>query len=948
MRLKLLLVFLLLLCVPVELLAAPQVTFSTFFGGSGDGFMFGITTDANGAVYVVGTAGSTNFPTTHTIQPGGFETFVAKFSADGRTLLYSTVIGSFTGRGIAVDAQGNAYVVGMAGADGVASTNAAQARFGGGNSDAAVIKLSPDGSSVVYSTFLGGSGDELAKAIAVDDQGNAYITGSTTSTNLPATTGAAQTRPGGGTDAFVAKINPAGTAFVFVSYLGGTNNEAANGLAVDGQYRVYVTGQTMSAGFANGPTPHVFGPPDDTNSAPVGDAFVVRLTATGASLDYLALIRGSAMENGVAVAVDATGRAVVTGVTASPDFPATANAATRTFQGFQDLFVVRLAPAGDSLEFATYLGSDGYEGFFADYYTGSLLYGSVALNGAGDIYLCANTSAPTWPGASGFGIQGGPIVLKLASAGDQVLWLKFLGGSEGNGFYPDSVTGLARSPLGALWAAGYAVRPVLLPVFPTTKPLFQNYGGGSVNGFLASFTESPATAVNSSFATRVVLTRSLDTSAFSTAGVPNVGSGGALWWTWVAPSAGRLTLRLDPSLTNVFAPILTAYSGTALGALTPVATNLQSGVWTNQIRFSVQAGIAYQITVGAVGTEVDEGLLSLQFSAPVNDDFATPAIIASQMPITVSGSNVNATTELGETAINYFPGINGYGRSVWWQWTAPSNVTVSVSVAGSDFAALVQAYQGATLDNTLRAVTSLPLDQITFDANAGATYRFAVFGQSDASGNIQLAITKALPPSNDTFTNATLLVANASPVSVSSRNATPEAGEPQLYATENGFHSVWWKWTAAARGFARLSVWNGNNAPGVGVFTGPALNQLQLVGSPTFSSGYGTSNDVFFAATQGVTYYFLVNDQVTSAGGTVNIALQVTPYLVLARTFTRSSNGNLSFAVAGEAGTNYQIQTSLDLRTWSPLPGGTFTGPDFTYVGTSSDARRFYRVAPAP
>src|SRR5438876_782482 len=286
-------------------------------------------------------------------------------------LSYSTYLG---GSGedrdpaIAVDAAGNAYVTGHTESRNFPTTTGAfQTGFGGGamssgQGDAFVTKLNPAGSALVYSTYLGGSGPDDGKGIAVDAAGNAYVTGSTASSNFPTTIGAFQTIKGGSGNAFVTKLNPTGSALVYSTYLGGSGaiGDYGAGIAVDASGNAYVTGGTSSSDF-----PTTAGAFQTTFGGDVfggGDAFVTKLNPTGSALVYSTYLGGSGHEAGHGIAVDAAGNAYMTGYTSSTNFPTTAGAFQPTYGGASyssNAFVTKLNAAGSALVYSTYLGGRG-------------------------------------------------------------------------------------------------------------------------------------------------------------------------------------------------------------------------------------------------------------------------------------------------------------------------------------------------------------------------------------------------------------------------------------------------------------------------------------------------------------------------------------------------------------------------------------------------------------
>jgi hypothetical protein len=336
--------------------------YSTYLGGSGSDFGLGVDVDAAGNTYVTGFTESTNFPTKTPFQGssgGGFEdAFVTKLNSTGSGLLYSTYLGGAdldTGAGIAVDSAGSAYVTGTTASTNFPTTMGAfQGAFGGGDVDGFVAKFNPTGSSVAYSTYLGGAGAENSDGIAVDGLGNAYVTGATESADFPTTAGAFQPAlaPGRFGDAFVTKLNPTGRSLVYSTFLGGSSGDSAYAIAVDSATSAYVAGQTDSTNF---PTASPFQPA----SAGVAEAFVTKLNPSGGGLVYSTYLGGSSEDGARGIAVDALSSAYVTGFTESFDFH-TASPFQPAFGGGEaDAFVTKLNPSGGGLVYSTYLGGGG-------------------------------------------------------------------------------------------------------------------------------------------------------------------------------------------------------------------------------------------------------------------------------------------------------------------------------------------------------------------------------------------------------------------------------------------------------------------------------------------------------------------------------------------------------------------------------------------------------------
>ncbi|HXO30038.1 MAG TPA: SBBP repeat-containing protein, partial [Thermoanaerobaculia bacterium] len=310
--------------------AGTAIIYSTFLGGSGSDQGLGIAVDVPGNAYVTGETSSSTFPgvsvTAGSIQPnpggGGFsDAFVTKINPAGNKIVYSTFLGgsgSDVGFGIAVDGNtGNAYVTGFTESTTFPVTpGSIQLANGGGGGDAFVTMINAAGTKIVYSTFLGGNGFDGGLGIAVDGTGNAYVTGFTGSTTFPVTPGSIQLANGGGTDAFVTKINAAGTKIVYSTFLGGSGSDRGTGIAVDGTGNAYVTGQTSSTTFP-GVTAGSIQPANGGGN----DAFVTKINAAGNAIVYSTFLGGSGSDGGNGIAVDGTGNAYVTGATTSTTFP---------------------------------------------------------------------------------------------------------------------------------------------------------------------------------------------------------------------------------------------------------------------------------------------------------------------------------------------------------------------------------------------------------------------------------------------------------------------------------------------------------------------------------------------------------------------------------------------------------------------------------------------------
>jgi hypothetical protein len=380
-----------------------SIVYSTFIGGNFDDEGFGIAVDSSGNAFVTGqTQGGTTaiFPTT----VGGFDTspnglsdvFVTKLNAAGSSLIYSTFIGGVTddfGQAIAVDSTGNVFVSGYT--DNSFSTSTAYPTTAGafdtthnGSIDGFVTKLNAAGSSLSYSTFLGGTSRDECYGIAVDSSGNAFVTGLTLSSNYPTTLGVFQRFPNGSDDAFVTKLNATGNSLDYSTYIGGNGNDRGFGIAVDSSGNAFVTGNTD---FTNYPT--TVGAFDTTQNG-LQDGFVTKLNAAGSSLVYSTFLGGSSFDAGLGIALDSSGNAFITGVTLDDviDYPTTAGAFDTTHNGVYDGFVTKLNAAGSALIYSTFLG-------------GSLIdFGqAIAVDSSGSAFVTGYTSggSPAFPTTTG-------------------------------------------------------------------------------------------------------------------------------------------------------------------------------------------------------------------------------------------------------------------------------------------------------------------------------------------------------------------------------------------------------------------------------------------------------------------------------------------------------------------------------------------------------------------
>ncbi len=437
----------------------PVLYYSTYLGGTANDYAYAIAVDGAGNSYVTGGTASASFPTRNPLQGslrGSNDVFVTKLNANGSAKIYSTYLGSTgvdEGTGIAVDARGAVYVTGSAGFSDFPMKNAIQATWGG-SGDAFLAKLDPTGSALVYSTYLGGNAIDKGTAVAVDPAGNAYVVGITFSTNFP-TVNPYQAAKGLQQDAFVAKINPSGSAWLYVTYLGGNNVDEGYAIAVDAGGNAYVTGETASTNF---PVQSPFQGGNATNF----DAFVTKLNPAGSALVYSTYLGGSGTDSGTGIAVDSSGSAYVTGITTSGNFPlASPIDNTLGSNAVDDVFVTKFNAAGSALVYSTYLGGGSGDDAYA-----------IALDKAGDVFVTGRTNSSDFPLVNA--IQGtrfafDMFVTEINPAGSALLFSTFVGGTGS-----ESGRGIAVDSLGNIHIAGETTSTN----FPVAKAMQTGSGGG--------------------------------------------------------------------------------------------------------------------------------------------------------------------------------------------------------------------------------------------------------------------------------------------------------------------------------------------------------------------------------------------------------------------------------------------------------------------------------------
>lgn len=405
-------------------------------------------------------------------------------SAEGLdTLRFSSFLGSDqyeSASSLAVDASGAIYLTGETQSTSFPTTPGAFQTSLRGGMDIWVAKLSPDGSSLLYATYLGGSEGERAFGIAVDASGAACVLGWTESGDLPVTAGAYDTTYNGGSDLFVAKLNPGGSELEFATFLGGAGWDRALGLAADAGGSLFVAGETASTDF-----PTTTGAFDTSHNGGPSDAFALQLGAAGDHMVYSTFLGSTQNDYAYGIAVDDAGAAYVLGDTYSPDFPVTGGAFDTTHNGGRDWFVVKLNTSGSALTYSTLLGGSLWDSSYA-----------LEVDSSGTAWATGVTHSadwPTTPNAFDTSYNGNydAVVVGLDAAGSTLAYSSFAGGND-----IDGGVGIDLDVQGRLYLTG----DTRSADFPTTPDAFDTtFNGGRRDAFILQLDPEAAGRTYSTF-----------------------------------------------------------------------------------------------------------------------------------------------------------------------------------------------------------------------------------------------------------------------------------------------------------------------------------------------------------------------------------------------------------------------------------------------------------------
>jgi len=694
-----------------------------------------------------------------------------------------------------VDASGNAYVTGFTRSSNFPVTAGSFQTICGTSGtcngyfwDAFVTKLTANG-LVVYSTYLGGSGNDMGKAIAVDASGAAYVAGQTFSSNFPTTAGAFKTTYSGAGDAFVAKLNPGGTALQYATYLGGSGTDNAEGIAVDINGNVYVTGQTYSTDF---PTVAAIQPANGGNQD--SDAFVTEINSSGSALVYSTYLGGSNAEWGEAIAVDLAGNAYVAGATKSTDFPLAnpLQAICEGCPGSADAFVAEISPNGAALFRATYLGGNSTD------------HGSaIAVDTAGNVYVTGFTYSADFPTTSGayqtsLGPGGASVFLtKIAPNFSGLVYSTYL---HGNGLDFGKTIAVDTGNVfvgGQTYSASF---PLANAIQSTCNSSGCFYG----TGFLSEFNAAGSGLVFSTYlggnyvdqvsgialdsSANAYLTGEAGSSNFPTSNAVQATFGGSYADAFAAQIALAPAVALSPMTLNFgnqqvgttsgSQTILVASSGTAPVHLASIAAT-GDFAQTNDCGNGVPAGSTCTIYVTFTPSSSGTRAGSLVITDNASGSPQTVSLTGTGGGPTITTQPASQTVTLGQTATFSVAAVGTAPLSYQWQksrtnidqatsstYTTPATISAD---NGSQFTVLVSNSVGSVTSTAATLTVNTPPSIATQPANATVTagqtasFSVAVTGTNPLSYQWQQNGTNIRGANTSTYTT--------SPVSTSDNGA---------------------------------------------------------------------------------------------------------------------------------------------------------------------------------
>jgi uncharacterized membrane protein YdjX (TVP38/TMEM64 family) len=665
------------------LIIDPVLSWSTYLGGSDVDLSYAVALDSSGNAYITGTAGSTDFPTVNPIQ--GTKAF---------------------------------------------------------DWDVMVAKINSAGTAIVYSTYLGGDGfNEYGLAIAVDPSGNAYVSGGTNSTDFPGVTGGSIQSTYGGSgpyrDAFAVKINAAGSAILWATYLGGSGDDMSYGIAADSSGNAYVAGYTESASL-----PWISGSAIQPTYGGNTDGFVIKIDSSGANVwaTYLGTSGGDMLEP---IRLDSSGNVWVGGSTDSSSWPGvTGSSLQPTYAGNSDGTLTEISAAGTAITYATYLGGSDSEDLRG-----------LAFDSSGNVYVCGTTLSTSFPGVTGSSIQPSNAgsydiyVTKLNSTATSITWSTFLGGSD-----YDLTSGLGVDSSGNVYISGSTISTD----FPVSSAIQPTYGGNA--DALAVKINAAGTAVvwstylggndgDQSFGAAVDgsgnfyvtgFTASNDFIGTSGSAIqPTYGGNTDAWLAKIGASASPSLTSISP--TSGVPGTQVTLTGTGFGAVQGTGS-----VWLgNKLAGSIVSWSDTQV-VATVDSNVASGSASVQqagtWSNSITFTIITPTISSispsSGVPgtqVTINGTNFGSTQGSGQLWL----GSTYAGSIVSWSATQ-----IVATVAANSISGNAQVQQSGVWGNQVAFTVTSPsitsISPTTARAGDSITITGTNFGSTQGSGQVWL------------------------------------------------------------------------------------------------------------------------------------------------------------------------------------------------------------------
>ena len=852
----------------------PVIDYSTYLGGSGTDTAYGVAVDSSGNAYITGETNSTavDFPVVGGISldnAGAKDVFITKFDPTGGTLIYSTFFGGANddiARAIAVDSAGNVFITGSTTSDSLSfptTASAYQGTLGGGAvGDAFVARINAQGSSLDYSSYLGGGGGEIAYAIAVDDVGAAYVAGKTDSADFP-TVAPYQGAVSGVTDGFVARFDTTqsgAASLVYSTYLGGAGDDAAYGIAIDAAGNAYVTGETTSLDY-----PLSTSPLNGVNAGGVTDAFVTELNPTGNGLVFSTYLGGGGTDRGHGIAVDGSG-VYVTGETSSTDFPTAAPINTAN-AGLVDVFVTKLNSTASAYVYSTYLGGAGTDAAYA-----------LAVDGAGNVYVTGQTDSSDFPTVVPLfaTLQGGvdAFTSKINAAGSSVDFSTYLGG-DGS----DIAYGIAVDAQESAYVAGQT-GPITSIAFPTVNPYDNTLAG--TDAFVTKMTTTSAdlsvtkvvdngtpiegdtivytitvTNIGPSDATTVSVADQLPAGVTyaSDDGAGAYNSGTGVWTIGALANGASTTLNITA----------TVDAGTAGTTITNTATVSLTETDPNGANDSASVDVTVSASADLAMTKAVDNATPLE-----GDTIVYTLTVSNNGPNDATGVSVNDTLPAGVTYVSD-DSAGAYAGGVWTignllnAATATLNITVTVD-AGT---------VGTTINNTA-TVSGAEIDpaaandSATASITVGATADLAVAKIVDnASPNEGDSIVYTITVTNNGPNDATTVsVADALPAGVTYASDTPSVG------TYDNVAGAWSIGTLANGASATLTITATVNAGTAGTTITNTATASTADTDPTPGNDTASAALTVLAADLGITK--TVDNAAPIEGGTIIYTVTIT------------------------------------------------------------------------